>query len=254
MRIQYHTAGAEGGETILFIHGGGLSGTMWAEVASNLENYHCLIPDLPQHGLSKEVKPLTLEHCIEQLAGLIEENTEQGQAHIVGLSLGGAIALTLLQRKPHLVKSMIVSGTATRINKFMALANNLNAPLYKYLSAEKLAKFMIKGFQIPEKFTDLLTQDARVLTPATIKETTQILTEIDLPVDNKCPLLVLVGEKENRVARSAGKRISSLVPQAQSFIVPEVGHAWSYQKPELFAAVIDQWIKGNVHQELKSLS
>ncbi|GGG01475.1 alpha/beta fold hydrolase [Paenibacillus abyssi] len=249
--INYQTYGTKDRETILFLHGGGLSGRMWEGVASHLSDYYCIVPDLPLHGRSRDTGPLTLAHCIEQIESLIKGNTHQGTAHIVGLSLGGAIALGLLRHKPGMVKSALLSGTSTRLNKLLAMINNLNAPLYNIMPAMTLAKLMAKGFQIPNQYITELPQEAQVMTASTIRAMTQMLTEIELPSENKTPLLALVGDKETRPAKSAGKQIIQQVPHSHGRLVPGVGHVWSYQEPKLFADVIDQWIQGRIHPALR---
>ena len=47
--------------TIVFLHGGGGGGWMWQPQLDGLPDYHCLVPDLPEHGKSMAVKPLTIQ-------------------------------------------------------------------------------------------------------------------------------------------------------------------------------------------------
>jgi len=36
--------------TIVFMHGGGISGRMWNKQLEAFNDYHCIVPDLPEHG------------------------------------------------------------------------------------------------------------------------------------------------------------------------------------------------------------
>lgn len=250
MTLHYVQCGNPQGETVLFLHGGGLSGNMWQGVAGFLTDYRCIIPDLPEHGSSKEIKPLRLHPCIDRLEAIIRESSPTGQAHIVGLSLGGAIALSLLALKPERVGSIIVSGTSARISKLLAAINNLNAPLYRIMSAKQIASLMAKSFQIPAEHMDSLIADAERLRPSTVVGMNAILTDIVIPTRNENPLLVLVGQRENAFAKSAASKITQTVPCSTGRIVPKAGHVWSYENPELFAEVIREWIGGRTHPGL----
>ncbi len=47
------------GPSIVFLHGGGLSGRMWQPQIERLPNFHCVVPDLP----SKAAAPTLLLSC-----------------------------------------------------------------------------------------------------------------------------------------------------------------------------------------------
>jgi pimeloyl-ACP methyl ester carboxylesterase len=57
---------------VVLLHGGGVSGWMWNRSASLLRDYHCLIPDLPEHGQSYCIKPFTIEDSAQRIAELID--------------------------------------------------------------------------------------------------------------------------------------------------------------------------------------
>ena len=41
-------SGPVGAPSIVFLHGGRLSGWSWEPVVERIQGYHCLVPDLPQ--------------------------------------------------------------------------------------------------------------------------------------------------------------------------------------------------------------
>ena len=83
--LHYREQGETSQETIVLLHGGGLSGSMWEEVMQELAGYHCIAPDLPEHGGSKDCGPLTADHCAAELMELLQG---RDRIHLVGLSLG----------------------------------------------------------------------------------------------------------------------------------------------------------------------
>ena len=102
-------AGASKG-TILFIHGAGGDGKEWDMVSVHLQDYHILLPDLPSHGKSSHIRPLTLSSCAKLLADLIRNQAKDGKAHVIGLSLGAFIGIALAVQHPDVVDTMLISG------------------------------------------------------------------------------------------------------------------------------------------------
>jgi pimeloyl-ACP methyl ester carboxylesterase len=69
--------------TIVFVHGGGVSGWMWRRQLEHFGDYHCLVPDLPEHGNSINEGPLSIEDCANRIADLIESRANSHKAHVV---------------------------------------------------------------------------------------------------------------------------------------------------------------------------
>ena len=83
--------------TIVFLHGGGGAGWMWQLQVEALKNdYHLLVPDLPEHGRSAALKPFTIADSVTHIAELIRTRAHGGKAHVVGLSEGAQITVALL--------------------------------------------------------------------------------------------------------------------------------------------------------------
>ena len=80
------------------MHGVGTSGWMWARQVAALADFHCLNVDLPGHGRSNRETWVSLADTAAQIAEIIQERATNRRAHIVGLSLGGYVALALLDR------------------------------------------------------------------------------------------------------------------------------------------------------------
>lgn len=80
----------------MFLHGLGLSGAMWQPQFQCLPDYYCLAPDLPEHGNSANIGPFSLKDASRRMADVIRQSTSTGCAHVVGLSMGGAVAMRML--------------------------------------------------------------------------------------------------------------------------------------------------------------
>ena len=73
---------------------------MWAEQVRHLsDRFHCVTIDLPGNGASHEVPWRSFDDSAAAVAAVIAA-TPAGHAHVVGLSLGGYVAITLIARHP----------------------------------------------------------------------------------------------------------------------------------------------------------
>jgi pimeloyl-ACP methyl ester carboxylesterase len=96
--------------TIVFLHGTRLTGAEWAvQVADLSDEFACLTPDLPGHGSAEDV-PFTVEGAAERVADLIAREAAGGRAILVGLSLGGYVAMAVAARWPERVAGLAISG------------------------------------------------------------------------------------------------------------------------------------------------
>jgi pimeloyl-ACP methyl ester carboxylesterase len=100
---------AEGTPTV-FLHGAMVAGWMWMEQVAGLPQHRGLLPDLPGVGQSSDEEWLSFSDAAHRVAELIRARCADGSAHVVGLSLGGIVALHLAARHPSVARSLLISG------------------------------------------------------------------------------------------------------------------------------------------------
>ena len=98
------------GVPIIFLHGSMVAGWMWMGQVEDLPAYRCLIPDFPGFHRSAGEGWISFSDTADRVAKMIKHRCIDGKAHLVGLSLGGIIALNVAVRHPDTVYSMLVSG------------------------------------------------------------------------------------------------------------------------------------------------
>ena len=113
-------AGEGNEETVLFLHGSGPGATGWSNWQFALpalgESFDCLGPDMIGYGGSEHPKnppqgtDAWLEVWMEQIISLLDQ-TGVEKAHLVGNSMGGALALHFLKRHPERVGRLVLMGT-----------------------------------------------------------------------------------------------------------------------------------------------
>jgi 2-hydroxymuconate-semialdehyde hydrolase len=116
----YNRAGEGNDETVLFLHGSGPGATAWSNWQFALpalgEDFDCIGPDMigygdsahpehPPHGTDE-----WLEVWLDQISSILDQ-LDLEKVHIVGNSMGGALALHFLKRNPEKVGRLVLMGT-----------------------------------------------------------------------------------------------------------------------------------------------
>lgn len=109
-RICCLTAG-EGGSPVVLLHGGGVDSARlsWGQTIDPLaEGHQVFAPDLPGYGQSDKPDVLySLDYYAQWLAELLD-NLQLEQVSLVGLSLGGGIALNFTLQHPQRVSRLVL--------------------------------------------------------------------------------------------------------------------------------------------------
>lgn len=100
------------GDSLILIHGGAVDARFFEHNVGPLaEHFRVIATDLWGHGRTADHEgPFSLESFSADVAALIER-VAGGSAHVLGHSIGAAVALDLTMRRPELVRHLIeISG------------------------------------------------------------------------------------------------------------------------------------------------
>lgn len=235
-------SGPASAPTIVFLHGGGVSGWMWqAHVAALEAEYHCLVPDLPEHGQSSAAGPFTILDAARRVAELIHTRAHDGQAHLAGLSLGGQVGVALLGLSPQLVDRAVFSGVLAQPQPGAGL---IGASLWFYAPFKNhpaLIRANQRGLGVPDAYAEAFAADTRRLT---IPALGRILTEnmrFAVPpglTRRQRPTLFLVGEREPKLMKRSARALSGAMLGGTALMVPGAQHNWPLSRPDLFVAIV----------------
>jgi abhydrolase domain-containing protein 6 len=147
------------GEKIVLIHGFMVHAGNWSSIAPKLKKrYHVIIPDLPGHGDSPWIYPISLESIGEAMKDFLLEISKEEQVTLVGSSMGGGIAFRFALDYPERVKNLIVinsAGIEWKIRKPLLLPENRAEVQYK------LRSIVGPTFKAPNFFLDAMLQQNR---------------------------------------------------------------------------------------------
>ena len=235
--------------TVLLLHGGGGSGWTWRAVAERLSEYRCVVPDLPEHGRSAEIGPFTMKRAALEIAALIEASGSR--ANVVGLSLGGQVAVQLLATRPDLVERAVVSGTLVRPYSGLGLIApliELSIRLYMPLKDRDFwIRANMRSYGFPAEFEPEFRADTRLIRPDSFARLMRANLDFRLPVDlarATAPTLVIAGERELGAIKRSARDLVAALPNARGVIARGLGHNWPVAAPDLAAATIRAWLAG----------
>jgi pimeloyl-ACP methyl ester carboxylesterase len=108
--LSWTAVGPRTATTIVFIHGTRLTRAQWLPQLRRLSaSYRCVAMDLPGHG-ARAAEPFTIEGAVDAVTAAIEAESASGVALVVGLSLGGYVAMETAEARPDRVLGLVLAG------------------------------------------------------------------------------------------------------------------------------------------------
>lgn len=246
MEIYVQEFGTNQPNSIVFLHGGGMSGWVWDCQVQEFCDFHCLVPDLPEQGRSKEVKPFSIRDSAERISELIKNKAHGGKAHVVGHSLGAQILVQLLSTSPEVVDHAIVhSALVRRVPGMAGLIKPMAWLTIPFTKAEWFARIQAKFLRVPEHDFHKYFNDTRSIQAQSLENILRENAKFRLPIGVgtcKVPTLILVGQKELRVMRHSAKDLVSAMPNSQGYEVQGVTHNLHFEDPLLYNKILRAWL------------
>lgn len=122
----WDACGPTDGPLIVFIHGTRLTRVSWSAVVARLSDAHrCVSVDLPGHGALAEM-PFSLDAAANVVDAAIDA-AGGGPAVLVGLSLGGYVAMATAARAPERIRGLVLAGSSAEPSGPTGLAFRLFA-------------------------------------------------------------------------------------------------------------------------------
>lgn len=245
-RVDMHLreSGTSGSPAVVFLHGVGNSGRMWKGHMAEMSGFHCLAPDLPGFGDSNQLAWTSRTDISDRVAALIRSAIPGGKAHVVGLSLGGSIAHTMLGRHPELLDRVVIDGCGVLPWWGIGLIKTGVVAMSPFLHTRPLIRVVGNAFGLDEE----AQADMQRASPAAFRRgfaeanSTRITaTQLEAP----CPTLLVAGEFETKPpVRASNAALAGLMPHAEARYVVGCGHGWIGEKPDLHRRMVQAWLTG----------
>ena len=247
--MQFHEYGAGHKETILLLHGGGLSWWNYREAAEKLQGkYRVILPILDGHAGSD--RPFTtIEDNASEILSFIDQRLGGPVLLIGGLSLGGQVLLEMLSRRRDLCSYALVESAAVLPAR---LTNALIAPAfgssYGLIRNRSFAKMQFQSLHIKaELFEDYYRDTCQIKKQdmiAFMKANTSYALK-DSFRDTAAKVHVFVGEKETGEILRSADAICRALPSAGLHRLPGLRHGeFSINHADRYADAVRQILRG----------
>ncbi len=253
----HHTLHGSGAPLVL-LHGLGSSADDWELQVPAFSQHHTVVTlDLRGHGRSLppgQRPAFTIPQMADDVAALIESLPHpHTSAHVLGLSLGGCVALALALRHPQRVRSLVLVNTFARLQPAgLRGVGRMLRRLWLFATAPmpRLAAYIAQGlFPKPEQapFREAAVARLGRNSKAHYWAAMRAVTAFDLRPQLsqvRCPTLVIAGDRDQTVPRAAIDALRRGIPGAQFALVPDSGHATPYDQTEIFNRLVLDFLGG----------
>jgi len=259
--VHYRLEGPADGPVIVLIHGFSIPSFVWNDYFAPLTDagFRILTFDNYGRGFSDRPKgPYDADLTDNQLVHLLDQLRIKQPVHLVGYSMGGAIATIFAERHPTEVASLTLIAPAG-----LGVGSNRNISLVR---RPLIGDWIIRIFGL-KIFHATAAQEARAApNPA------RFLTDFDRQMDyrgygdallstmrhyplgtsqkayaeagaNPRPVMVIWGEADMTVPFANAQKLMSLMPNAKLYSYPNVGHAIAYSHAPTVIDLIRQFVE-----------
>ena len=249
-QLYYEVEGS--GPPLLLIHGLGSSRRDWfAQVAHFAEFYRVIQLDLRGHGRSERPPgPYHIAQFARDVAVVLRK-LNAAPAHVVGLSMGGMVALELGADAPCLVKSLVVANSmadarlhtwedlwfyvsrrvAVQVLGMRRVGHILADQLFVKPDQDTLRREFVKRWSENNKQAYLWSMDAIMGWSVADR-----LSSIRTPT-------LLVSSDHDYTPVSEKEHIAAEMPKATLAVVEDARHALPVEKPDAFNAVVEEFLE-----------
>lgn len=242
------------GAAAIFLHGFPLDHSLWLDQLKGLAHVrHCIAPDLRGVGRSDPTVDavLTMEMLADDVTGLLAALGIE-HADVVGLSMGGYVALALWELRPDMVRSLALIDTRAGADGPEAQAAR-DAMIDRILDGgrQALADEMVQGLlgrapsrRAQARLRSMIEGTRYETLVASLegirdrKDRTAVLPTISVPT------LVCGGEDDALIPPEQIRELAAAIPGARVTIVPRSGHLPVIESPDVVNQALIELFEG----------
>jgi pimeloyl-ACP methyl ester carboxylesterase len=270
--VAYYAAGPSDGRPIVLVHGGGIdsAAVSWKETFPALaDSYRVYALDLPGYGKSDPVPADAVPDVAYyvDVLGRFYEELNPLETTLVGISMGGAVALGYTLDTPARVSRLVLVDSyglgeeipgGTLGAALVRVPFLLEATWWAMRRSRRLTRRALRAVVHPDNFEEELLEEgySELQRPHAADAyrrfqraevgwgglRTNYADRMDeLPV----PTLFVHGEDDPLVPADWAKRASDAAPVADRFFLTDCGHWPPRECPEAFVARLEAWLERN---------
>lgn len=247
--IHYIDIGISTATPVVFIHGFPFSHKMWTFPGGQTEalatSNRIIAYDVRGHGDSEVGDgQYTIELFVDDLIGLLD-HLNIIKAVVVGLSMGGYIALRAVERNSDRIRALVLCDTKSEADSNEAkVKRSASIKAVKANGPKLFAQNFVANVFTPDSFntkpeavkliqsiierTAPLSLCGTMLALACRTDTTTMLSNISIPT------LIMVGEHDALTLPAASQAMNEKIPNSEFYIIPNAAHMSNMENPTEF--------------------
>ena len=245
------------GPDVLCLHGFTDHAASYDLIAPLLTGYRLLIPDLPGHGASPPVDPVTVETIIDVIDADLKAMGRRPR-FVIGHSMGSILAASIAARwQARDLEGVVLIASALRPvppepiwRAIMALEDPVR------LEGTDLETWHDCRQPVDDDFIAVMKAKAKQMAASQWKLYLAALQTCDLSTvipAIACPLLILHGEDDEIFPADDMPNLSRLARQADVQILPDLGHNPHWEAPRKTAHLITRFLETCSRQAAQSI-
>ncbi len=255
--VDLYVEQAGSGRAIVFIHDYTLDHELWHESVTNLSsNFRCLTYDLRGHGKSSSPDSgYALSDHVSDLF-MILDKLQIGSATVVGLSMGGGIALHAALTHPSRVERLVLASSVLNglpweegmwkyFRDFETKAREIG--VQKAIDAVWMPGSLFKSIRRYPALAVRIREMAARFTGGNIFDRTTYprpaLTDRERLSEVTCKTLVLRGEFDRPEFIRRAQMLAEGIPGARLEMIPRAGHFPNLEAPSAFHRSMMKFLK-----------
>jgi len=248
--LHYAHEGTQNGNHLVFINALGTDLRIWDEVVPHFAARQLVIRfDKRGHGLSDcPPAPYSIRDNTNDLLNLLD-HLDVAQAVLVGISVGGLIAIDFAAAWPERVHSLVLCDTAPKIGTPEMWDERINALREQGLASMGdaiLARWFAPSFrtQSPAVYRGYLNMLTRNPLEGYIG-TCQAIRDADLTAAAKkisVRTLILCGANDISTPPETARKMVELIPDAIFHEIPDAAHLSCIEEPDAVATQIERFL------------
>jgi 3-oxoadipate enol-lactonase len=251
-RLFYEVKGT--GPAVVLIHGGQLDCRMWDDQFSALaRNYKVVRYDV--RGFGGSARPDLLYTNVDDLTGLLDY-LKITKAHIVGLSLGGRIAIDFALAHPAKVNSLVLAGPG--LSGYEAPnSGESDLRMWNVIKAARdegpdqaTALWLKDPFMAPameqaklaHRLQKIARENAHCWLENPVLERPSRPAAVNRLAEIKAATLLILGDRDVPQMKATMEQLEKGISHARKVVIKNAGHMVNMEQPELFTDAVLEFL------------